>query len=162
MVREGPCRSLGPTHLGGPGLRATQRCRPRDFIRPAVSATSATFQPATLAPRALAESDGGEPAFENGSEGLVGVVPAYPRPREQCGIADVGTAAGTATGRDLSQISHRLTGRHWTRADGLDIQWTLTCGYGFRRTDRTGGIDLRIKRQKGRGDYMSETALIER
>src|SRR5262249_49029818 len=32
------------------------------------------------------------------------------------------------------------------RADGLDIQWTLACGYRFWRTDRTGGIDLRIRR----------------
>src|SRR5262249_22617336 len=46
----------------------------------------------------------------------------------------------------LSRLSHRLTGRHRTRADGLDIQWTLACGYRFWRTDRTGGIDLRIRR----------------
>jgi hypothetical protein len=47
---------------------------------------------------------------------------------------------------DPSRLSHRLTGRHRTRPDGLDIQWTLTCGYGFWRTGRTDGIGLRIKR----------------
>jgi Fur family transcriptional regulator, ferric uptake regulator len=41
----------------------------------------------------------------------------------------------------LSRLSHRLTRRYRIRADDLDIQWTLTCAYGFRRTDRTGGID---------------------
>jgi hypothetical protein len=45
---------------------------------------------------------------------------------------------------DLSRLSHRLTGRHRTRADSLDIEPTLTCSYGFCRTDRTGSIDLRI------------------
>ena len=54
-------------------------------------------------------------------------------------------------GRDLSQPSHRLTGRHRTRADSLDIRRILTCGFGFWRTGRTHGIDLRIKWQKGRG-----------
>lgn len=44
----------------------------------------------------------------------------------------------------LSRLSHRLTGRDRTRVDGLDIRRTLTCGYGFWRTNRTGGIDLRI------------------
>jgi hypothetical protein len=44
----------------------------------------------------------------------------------------------------ISQLSHRLTGRHRTRADGPDIKWTLSCGYGFWRTDRTDGIGLRI------------------
>ena len=37
-------------------------------------------------------------------------------------------------GRDLSQPSHRLTGRHRTQADSLDIRRILTCGYGFWRT----------------------------
>jgi hypothetical protein len=46
----------------------------------------------------------------------------------------------------LSRLSHRLTGRHRTKADGLDIQWTLTCRYGLWRTGRTHGIDLRIRR----------------
>ena len=41
---------------------------------------------------------------------------------------------------DLSRRSHRLTGRHRTRPDGLDIQWTVTCGYGFQHTDRTRGL----------------------
>jgi hypothetical protein len=45
----------------------------------------------------------------------------------------------------LSRLSHRLTGRHQTRADGLDFQWILTCGYGCWRTGWTNGIDLRIK-----------------
>jgi hypothetical protein len=43
----------------------------------------------------------------------------------------------------VSQLSHRLGGRHWTEADSLDIQRTLTCGSGFWRTGRTHGIDLR-------------------
>jgi len=46
----------------------------------------------------------------------------------------------------VSRPSHKLAGRHRTRADGLGIQWTLICGYGFRRTDRRRGIDLRIRR----------------
>jgi len=46
----------------------------------------------------------------------------------------------------ISQLSHRLAGRHRTRADGPDIEWTLTCGYGFWRTDRIDGIDLRVRR----------------
>jgi hypothetical protein len=46
----------------------------------------------------------------------------------------------------VSQLSHRLGGRHWTEADSLDIQRTLTCGSGFWRTGRTHGIDLRIRR----------------
>ena len=54
-----------------------------------------------------------------------------------------GEQSGTA---ELSRLSHRLTGRPRARADGLDIQWTLTCGYGFCRTGRTRSIDLRIKR----------------
>ena len=30
----------------------------------------------------------------------------------------------------ISQLSDSLTGRHRTRADGPDIEWTLSCGYG--------------------------------
>ena len=52
-------------------------------------------------------------------------------------------AVGTSAA-DLSQLSHRLTGRRWTRADSLDIQWTLTCSYGFWSTGRKCFIDLRI------------------
>jgi hypothetical protein len=44
---------------------------------------------------------------------------------------------GALLGAGLSRLSHRLTGRHGTRADGLDMQWTLTCGYGFCSTGRT-------------------------
>jgi hypothetical protein len=32
---------------------------------------------------------------------------------------------------DLSQLSHRLSGRHRTEAHRLDIRRTLTCGSGF-------------------------------
>ena len=48
-------------------------------------------------------------------------------------------------GRSLpspSHNSHRLTGQHLTRADGQDIEWTLSCGYGFWRVDRIDGIDI--------------------
>jgi hypothetical protein len=45
----------------------------------------------------------------------------------------------------VSQLSHRLGGRHRIEADSLDIQRTLTCGSGFWRTGRTHGIDLRQK-----------------
>jgi hypothetical protein len=59
----------------------------------------------------------------------------------------LGAAAMTyKVGRDLSQPSHRLTGRHRTQADSLDIRRILTCGYGFCRTGRTHGIDLRNRR----------------
>ena len=54
-----------------------------------------------------------------------------------------GEQSGTA---ELSRLSHRLTGRPRARADGLDIQSTLTCGYRFCRTGRTRSIDLRIRR----------------
>ena len=47
---------------------------------------------------------------------------------------------------DLSQLSHRLSGQYRTQAHSLDIWRILTCGYGFWRTDRTDGIDLRIRR----------------
>ena len=61
-------------------------------------------------------------------------------------------------GRPAGQISHgfliRLTGRHRTKADSLDIQWTLTCGYGFWLADRTGGIDLRVGMAEPGGDHM--------
>jgi hypothetical protein len=50
------------------------------------------------------------------------------------------------TEADLSQPCHRLTGPHRTEADSLDIRRILTCGYGFCRTGRAHGIDLRIKR----------------
>jgi hypothetical protein len=55
-------------------------------------------------------------------------------------------AALTVLGRDLSQLSHELMGRHRTQAPILDTCWTMTCGYGLRRTGRTGGTDLRIRR----------------
>jgi len=57
---------------------------------------------------------------------------------DQAGADDV------PVGPDLSQLSHGLPGRHRTRPEGLDIEWTLTCGYGFCRTGWTCGIDLRI------------------
>ena len=47
---------------------------------------------------------------------------------------------------DLSQLSHRLSGPRRTQAQSLDIRRILTCGFGFWRTDRTNGIDLRIRR----------------
>jgi hypothetical protein len=58
---------------------------------------------------------------------------------------------------DLSRLSHRLVGRHRTGADGLDIQWILTCGYGFWRADWTCGVGLRIRclRQGHSGSRMS-------
>jgi hypothetical protein len=33
----------------------------------------------------------------------------------------------------------------------LDNFWTMTCGYGLRRTDRTHSIDLRIRRPEADG-----------
>jgi len=45
----------------------------------------------------------------------------------------------------LSQLSHRLAGRHRTQMPVPDTCWTLTCGYGFGRTRRTLGTDPRIK-----------------
>ena len=39
--------------------------------------------------------------------------------------------AAVASSAAISQLSHRLTGRHRTGADGLDMQWILTSGYGF-------------------------------
>jgi hypothetical protein len=48
-----------------------------------------------------------------------------------------------ASSATISQLSHRLAGRHRTRADGLDLRRTLTCGYGLRRTRWTSGTDLR-------------------
>ena len=48
--------------------------------------------------------------------------------------------------RKPSSASHGLAGRHRTQAPVLDNWWTMTCGYGFRRTGRTLGIDLRIRR----------------
>ncbi len=54
-------------------------------------------------------------------------------------------AASRNSWPDLSQLSHGLVGRHRIRPDGLDIQWTLTCGYGFLRTGWKDGIDLRIR-----------------
>src|SRR6266496_1466549 len=72
------------------------------------------------------------------------------RGRLSRGPAAAFPAAGEPVAADLavtiSQLSHRLAGRHQTMADGLDIQWTLTCGYGFCRTGRTRPIDLRIRR----------------
>lgn len=38
---------------------------------------------------------------------------------------------GAPEGRDLSQLSHGLTGPGRTVATVLDIERTLTCGYGF-------------------------------
>jgi hypothetical protein len=68
-------------------------------------------------------------------------------------VATVGAACsrgrtrrpGLPRRRDLSQLSHKLVGRHRTRALMLDNRWTMTCGYGFRRTGRTLSIGLRIK-----------------
>jgi hypothetical protein len=34
--------------------------------------------------------------------------------------------------KEISRLSHRLTGLHRTKADGWDIQWALTCGYGYQ------------------------------
>jgi hypothetical protein len=47
---------------------------------------------------------------------------------------------------DLSQLSHRLTGRHRTQAHSQDIRRILTCGFGFWRTGWADGIGLRIRR----------------
>ncbi len=40
----------------------------------------------------------------------------------QHGEGRADTAAGAATGRELSQISHGLTGRHWTMASTSDTE----------------------------------------
>src|SRR5512142_2664427 len=58
----------------------------------------------------------------------------YVQPEKQTVEGRADTAAGAAMGRDLSQISHRLTGRHWTVASMRTPGRTLTCGFGFRRT----------------------------
>jgi hypothetical protein len=60
---------------------------------------------------------------------------------------------------DLSRLSHRLVGRHRTGADGLDIQWILTCGYGFWRADWTCGVGLRIRRPGGADAMAAALAL---
>ena len=51
-------------------------------------------------------------------------------------------------GRSLT-ASHRLTGRHQTRADELDIQWTPTCGY----------LDQALKVQPPHNWTMDETSI---
>jgi hypothetical protein len=43
----------------------------------------------------------------------------------------------------LSRLSHRLIGQHRAQADSLSLRRILTRGYGFWRTGRTRGIDLR-------------------
>ena len=50
-----------------------------------------------------------------------------------------------ASSATISQLSHRLAGRHRTQRPVLDTRRTLTCGYGLRRTRWTRGTDLRIK-----------------
>src|ERR1700752_3516513 len=57
---------------------------------------------------------------------------------------------GRASIAGPSQPSHRLVRRHRTRASWLDTRWTLTCVNGFRRTGRTSGTGLRIRRLGGR------------
>src|SRR5262249_28309441 len=49
-----------------------------------------------------------------------------------------------------SGSSHRLAVQHRTHTDGLDTLRTLTCGYGFWRTGRTGCIDDGSDRRRGR------------
>lgn len=57
------------------------------------------------------------------------------------------TGLGSAEDQgSLSLLSHELARQYRTRPDSLDIEWTLTCGYGFWRTGRTDSIDLRIRR----------------
>jgi len=53
---------------------------------------------------------------------------------------------GTCQRQVLSQLSHGLVGRYETVAATLDTNRALASGYGLRRTGRTGGIDLRIRR----------------
>jgi len=48
--------------------------------------------------------------------------------------------------KNLSQLSHGRTGRCRTLASMPDCGRTLTCRYGFQRTDRTCPIDLRVRR----------------
>src|SRR6266516_715931 len=54
-----------------------------------------------------------------------------------------------APGVNFSQSSHRQTERHRPQASLLDTPWTLTCGYGFPRTGRTGCSDLRMPDAQG-------------
>lgn len=73
------------------------------------------------------------------------------------GLAAVTMAAGRPGNArvNVSQISHRLTGQHRTRADRLDHCQTLSCGYGLQSTGRTGGTDLRIRRLR-RGAWLRD------
>ena len=77
---------------------------------------------------------------------LAGVVQhAWNPPAYRYGSAST-TEARTAS---APSPSHRSL-RDWPGDTGQvrksDIQWTPTCGYGFRRTGRTHGIDLRVRR----------------
>jgi hypothetical protein len=62
------------------------------------------------------------------------------------GLGDRAATSGSCSAARLSQPSHRLSGRHRTRANGLDIWRILTCEYGLWRTGRTSFIDLQIRR----------------
>ena len=54
--------------------------------------------------------------------------------------------AVAAKGRNLSQLSHGLTGPYRTQTRMSDTRRTMTCGYGFRRTDWTVSIGLRNRK----------------
>jgi hypothetical protein len=56
----------------------------------------------------------------------------------------------------LSQLSHGLAGRYRTRPECLDIQWTLTCGYGLCRTGRTHAL---IYGSRGRARRVPDQAV---
>ena len=104
-----------------------------------------------------------------------------PSPSLPGGRADVNRPGPARTGRGPSPARYGRSwgssgARHWpwlarsdlspfltnwldgTRpgAPASDTRWTLTCGYGFRRTGRTLSIDLRIRRSlEGNGQLSS-------
>jgi hypothetical protein len=126
-------------------LSTDQKARVPDAL-PSKAAQMDKATPA--APRPTAPRAGlrlGEPRPSRPAPSLVGGITDLRDPlRPGAAWADFSKPAET-TEPDLSRLSHRLTGRHQTRADSLDVEWTLTCAYGFLRTARTSAIDLRIR-----------------
>jgi hypothetical protein len=65
------------------------------------------------------------------------------QPRCLCGMR--GLAATPACALGLSQSSHKLPGTARNSASVPDAEWTLTCGFGLRRTGWTRCTDLQIR-----------------
>jgi hypothetical protein len=149
----GPRRRRLVSHQNGPGQQPRPQRRPNRLIWLAADLplTDAMNLQAGLpacfpVPAECSSSACSSPANETPR-------PKRPGPRSSSGHSGGGHANTAAVGakcRNLSQLSHELTGRYETVAHLPDNRQDADLRSGFWRTDRTGGIGLRIRCPHGR------------